>query len=142
MKRSVFWIKRGLLMILLLTLAACVSSSSQSNDPLEGTNWQLIFYRKTTVIDDTHITTNFENGEITGSAGCNSYFGAYQVDGQDLTIGQLGMTEMYCMEPEGLMEQESTYLEYLADAQSYEITDGRLIIFLSGQETLTFEPAE
>jgi heat shock protein HslJ len=142
MKRKSFWIAVGLLMIILPILAACGNSPAPAADPLEGTNWQLLFYRKTSVIEDTSITAHFENGEINGSAGCNSYFGAYQVEGQNLTIEQIGMTEMYCMEPEGLMDQESTYLEYLADAQSFEIADGRLTIFLSGHETLTFEPAE
>lgn len=140
MKRKYFLTITGLLMIILPILTAC--GNSPVGDPLDGTDWQLVFYRKTSVMEGTAITAHFENGEINGSAGCNSYFGAYQVEGENLSVGQIANTEMYCMEPEGLMEQETTYLEYLADAQSFEITDGRLIIYLSDHETLTFEPAE
>jgi heat shock protein HslJ len=142
LKKIGFWIPLGLLLIILLISIACGNSIVPTVDPLEGTEWQLVFYRKTQVIKGTRITANFKNGEINGSAGCNSYFGRYQDEGQNLTIGEIGMTEMYCMEPEGLMDQESTYLKLLAEAQSYEITDGRLIIILSGQETLTFEPGK
>ena len=139
-KKSIFWIL--LIAVTLTLLAACSGTNTPAEDPLAGTSWRLLFYRKTQVLEGTSITANFENGEINGSAGCNSYFGAYQVEAQNISFGQIGMTEMFCMEPEGVMEQESFYLGALADAQRYEIVDGRLTIFLSGQETLTFEPAD
>jgi heat shock protein HslJ len=52
------------------------------------------------------------------------------------------MTEMYCMEPEGVMEQESLYLEMLGNAESFELSEGQLMIFMADGETLTFVPAE
>ena len=130
------------LVAILIILAACSEAATQPEDPLAGTSWQLLFYRKTPVLEGTSITANFENGEINGSAGCNSYFGTYQVEEENLSFGQIGMTEMFCMEPEGVMEQEIFYLGALADAQHYEITNGRLTISLSGHETLTFKPAD
>jgi len=142
MKKNLFWIAVSILMIIMPTLAACDNTSTSPDDPLNGTQWNLIFYRKTRVMEGTHITANFENGDINGSAGCNSYFGAYQIDGENITFGQIGMTEMYCTDPEGIMDQEGFYLDALADAQRFEIVDKRLTIFLSGQETLTFEPTE
>lgn len=138
MKKMQIVIVLGLAAITLISLSACGGAV----DPLDGTSWRLIFYRKTQVMADTTITARFENGEINGSAGCNSYFGAYQIDGQKLTTDQLGSTEMFCMEPEGLMEQEAFFLETLGDAQRYELTDGRLMIFRSDGEALTFEPME
>lgn len=142
MKRIKLFIFWGLLITIALSLAACSSSTSQSDNPLEATNWQLLFYRKTHVIEGTSITAHFENGEITGTAGCNSYFGSFEADGENLSINSLGNTEMFCMEPEGVMEQEIFYLESLRDAQRYDISDGRLTVFRSDHETLTFEPAE
>jgi heat shock protein HslJ len=142
MKKNFIWIAVGILMIILPTLAACDNTSSPPDDPLNGTQWNLIFYRKTRVIDGISITANFDSGEINGNAGCNSYFGGYQIDGENIAFGQIGMTEMYCSDPEGIMEQEDFYLGALADAQRYEIADGRMAIFLSGHETLTFEPVD
>jgi len=82
---------------------------------------------------------------IAGSAGVNWYFGNYEVDGnkfitytvngEEKHIGHLVSTEM--MGPAHLMAQEKRYLDILASAQTYEITDGRLIIS-SGEEVLVF----
>ena len=143
MKRKLFLTKFGLLLIILPILTACTNSSTSPVNPLDGTQWNLIFYRKSAVIPGTQITAQFQNGEVNGTAGCNSYFGIYQVEGDSISFDQIGMTEMYCMDPEGVMEQETFYLQALAVAQGYEITaDGRLTIFLGGHETLTFEPAQ
>ena len=138
MKKMQIVIVLGLAAITLISLSACAGAAA----PLDETSWQLIFYRKTQVMADTTITARFENGEINGSAGCNSYFGTYQIEGENLAVGQIGWTEMFCMEPDGIMDQEIFYLESLEDAQRYEIVDGRLMIFRSDGEALTFEPLE
>ena len=98
MKKINFWIATGLLMIILPILVACANESSTPDDPLAGTNWNLVFYRKSSLIEGTSITAHFENGEINGSAGCNSYFGAYHLEEENISFGQIGVTEMYCME--------------------------------------------
>ena len=89
MKKNFIWIAVGILMIILPTLAACDNTSSSPDDPLNGTQWNLIFYRKTSVIEGTKITVKFDNGEINGTAGCNSYFGSYQVEGDKITFGSI-----------------------------------------------------
>jgi hypothetical protein len=43
------------------------------------------------------------------------------------------------MDPEGIMEQEGTYLELLGVAQRFELIDGVLTIFAGPQQSLTFE---
>jgi heat shock protein HslJ len=141
MKKRVIFVTLGLFIILGM-LTACGGETTKPENPLTGTSWRLLYYRKSTVMEGTEITATFEDGQVKGMAGCNSYFGAYQVQGQRLTVGQVGVTEMFCMEPEGLMEQEAFYLETLGDAQRYEFTDGRLMIFRSDGEALTFEPME
>lgn len=50
-KKSIFMIC-GLAAIL-VGLAACSGDQSQPTDPLEGTSWQLLFYRKSTVLEGT-----------------------------------------------------------------------------------------
>ncbi|MFC2010336.1 META domain-containing protein [Chloroflexota bacterium] len=88
----------------------------------------------TPVIEGTRITATFESdeGQVRGSAGCNSYFGGYELNGK-LSIEMLAHTEMYCMEPEGVMDQEYQYLSTLNTAESYEIEDGKLRISCSEQ---------
>jgi len=47
---------------------------------------------------------------------------------------------MACSEPEGLMGQETIFLQFLGCAQRFEIVDGQLQIFWSDREALTFVP--
>jgi len=94
---------------------------------LEGTSWQVMSYNNgkggvTSLIIGTEISANFgEDGQLTGNSGCNSYFAEYETDGDNINIGTAGSTEMACIEPEGLMEQEQQYLAALGTAATYKI---------------------
>ena len=99
--------------------------------PLTGTTWQLISYLDgdafTSVLIGTEITAVFgDDGQLTGSAGCNSYFGSYEVDGDAIPFGLLGSTLMACSEPEGIMNQEQAYLAALGSAVTYRIEGDKL----------------
>jgi heat shock protein HslJ len=141
MKKNLILLLVGMVANVFL-LAACGSINTDSDDPLEGTSWRLLFYRKSQVIEGTEITATFENDQVKGSSGCNSYFGDYQAAANMITVGPVGVTEMYCMDPEGVMDQEMFFLETLGDAQQFDLLDGRLTIIRSDGETLTFEPRE
>ncbi|MFC1981404.1 YbaY family lipoprotein [Chloroflexota bacterium] len=112
---------------------------------LEDTRWILISYGEPkylrSVLPNTEITMEFVSVEKTvkGSAGCNSYFGSYEVEGDQLSIpGPIGVTEMYCMDPEGVMDQEQDYLATLQLAESYDI-DGNELRIQCGNKVLIFE---
>jgi heat shock protein HslJ len=106
----------------------------------EGTTWTLDSYvngegQLVDVLPDTEITAEFQDGQIRGNAGCNTYFGSYQVDGNSLSIGPVAMTEMYCF-PEELMAQETDYLAALGNAASYQVAEGQLHILDAGGQTI------
>jgi heat shock protein HslJ len=124
--------------IFLLSVAACALPGLPTGDPLKGTSWRLVLLGGSALIPGTEITATFEDGQVHGSA-CNSYGGSYQVSGDKLTVRDLFMTEMACVEPQGIMEQE--YLEMLGMAQTFRLSGGQLQIFVSGGEALTFVPA-
>ena len=126
--------------LILLFLTSC-GAGEGNGDPLEGTSWDLLYYRKSSLIDGTSITATFEEGVMRGSAGCNSYNAEYEVDGNRFSIEVVASTLMACMEPEGAMDQEQFFLGFLTEADSFEITDERLIISRPDGETLTFVPA-
>jgi heat shock protein HslJ len=115
---------------------------------LENRSWALESYLNlegvlTERLENSEITADFQDGQLIGNAGCNNYFASYQVDGSNLTIGSLASTEMYCMDPPALMDQEITYLAVLESAMSYQLVEDRLIILdAEGQIILTFNPAE
>ena len=106
---------RGLMLagLTLLLLTACSTAAGPTEDPLAGTAWELIAYRKSRPIPGSVITAVFEDGQVRGTTGCNSYSGPYQVDGDRIAIGPLAVTEMACLEPAGPMEQEALFREYL-----------------------------
>ena len=65
------------------------------------------------------------DGQVAGSAGCNTYSGDVTSDGgQMLTVGPLINTQMACPEP--IMEQETTYLQALQSALQWSYVAGQL----------------
>jgi heat shock protein HslJ len=127
--------KIGILMavltvVMILSFTGCNGSSSNA---LEDVKWMLESYgnrdNPLDVLEGTEVTATFnsEDDRVTGSAGCNTYFGGYELkDG--LSIGMLANTEMWCGEPEGRMDQETEYLKILQTAKSYTIKGSRLTI--------------
>lgn len=115
---------------------------------LEETSWNLssYLYREgvlVEILENTEITTYFQDGQLTGNAGCNNYFASYQVDGSNLTIGPLASTEMFCMDPPAVMDQESTYLAVLETAASYQLDNNQLMVLnTQGDPILTFNPSK
>ncbi|NYT17265.1 MAG: META domain-containing protein [Methanomicrobiales archaeon] len=105
--------------------------------PFEGTAWSLDRYKAadgtmTAVLPTTMVTALFETGNLTGSAGCNSYFGSYTMKGENvIAIGPLGSTLMFCGEA-GVMEQETAYLTLLQSAVSFEVSGAQLILSDAG----------
>jgi heat shock protein HslJ len=115
----------------------------QKTRSLEGTRWTLESYLTSEseladVLPGAEITARFQEGQVVGSAGCNSYFGSYEVEGDSLAIGAIGSTEMYCG-PEEVMDQEGAYLSALGSASSFSIAGDQLhLVWASGDTVLTF----
>jgi len=77
----------------LMAMAMSVGSATElpaSNFSLEGNTWTLTAFMEGEDVQlplvNTTITAHFEDGEITGSAGCNNYLGGYTIDGNEITI--------------------------------------------------------
>lgn len=127
-------------LLLLLAPACFAGDAAVEASQLAGPEWILVAYRKSRPIEGTEITATFDDGQVSGSGGCNHYFGSYDVQGRAIQIGPLAWTEMACMEPEGVMEQEAAVLQYLADAETFRVDGDRLFVYWNDHEALTFEP--
>ena len=108
--------------------------------PLAEINWTLdSFYTGdavSSVITGTTITAVFgEDGRVTGSAGCNNFFGSYNSTGKSLVIGSTGSTKMNCP-GQGIMLQEGTYLTSLGKTATFTITGNRLSLADANGATL------
>jgi len=135
--------------IVSLLIVGCAETSSTNDTEvnwIEDIDWILESYGEQgnlqSPIAGTQITATFDSaeGQVRGSAGCNSYFGDYQINDK-LSIPVLANTEMYCLEPEGVMEQEYQYLRTLQSAESYQIQDGKLQINC-GEQALIYTAQE
>lgn len=125
--------------------------------PLTGTLWQAVSVNNgqeavTSVISGTLLTATFQDdGTLSGSAGCNNYSGGYTLDGDQIAIGPLAMTMMFCAEPEGVMEQEMAFGAALESAASFSIqgdalelrtADGALAVSFMAAGEAAAEPSE
>jgi heat shock protein HslJ len=129
-----------------LTLITCVAimlvtCGGTGGDPLNGTTWELYSIGRYSPIDGSETTIRFEDGQVSGLGGCNQYGGEYESSNQSLSFSALYMTEMACMSPEGIMDQEQLFLQHLQGTRSFKLVNNQLQISRSDGETLIFVPA-
>jgi heat shock protein HslJ len=101
-----------------------------AQNPLAGTAWQVSSYNNGTgavvsVMGGTTLTAAFEQSQISGNGGCNSYSGPYWVSGSNIAIGTLATNQMMCGEA-GVMDQEQQFLAALQSAATYQLDGNRL----------------
>jgi hypothetical protein len=95
--------------------------------------------RLTSPLAGTQLTASWSDGQVSGTAGCNSYSATYTVDKESLSIQPPVATKMACAEPPGIMEQEAGYLAALQLASSFTSTTAQLQVFNSdGNVVLVF----
>ena len=133
--------KPKLLLTLLVLSAIILTACTACTPACEDIEWVLESYGEEgnlqPALEGNEPTTKFDSaeGQVTGSTGCNHYFGAYEINKDKLSIGPMAQTEMWC---EGLMDQEQECLTILQAAESYQITGGKLEIS-SGANRLIFK---
>jgi heat shock protein HslJ len=118
-------------------------------EPLAGTAWHLAAYRAEDgsvipALPDPRTEIIFRDaGTLYGSAGCNRYSASYQINGSSLSVRSVAVSEVYCTEPVGLMQQESRFVKLLVTVSSYRVEEDRLdLLGPSGRELMTFERME
>jgi heat shock protein HslJ len=116
--------------------------------PLQGTAWKLLSYRTPTAVTSAlagaEITASFANGQVSGSAGCNTYTAPYTGGGDGasgpLTIGVIALTFKLCTEPEGITQQEQVYTAALGTVSTFEIVGNELVLLdAQGRDAATYQ---
>ncbi|MBI1281613.1 MAG: META domain-containing protein [Anaerolineaceae bacterium] len=116
------------------TVASASTPAVVPADPtfggLTNNNWVLASYGSDEapipVLPEAPISLTFTQDGISGSSGCNTYFGQFQYDIDKLTFSGIGSTLVAC--PDTTMAQENAYLDALRTATSYSINNGVLRI--------------
>jgi heat shock protein HslJ len=119
--------------------AGASATALLTNPDLVGTEW-ILGDLPGQVLADARPTISFSgDGTVTGNAGCNTFSGAYTVDGSNLTFGPLASTKMACEGAKGTLE--TAFLGAIQATTAYEITDAGELKLTSGATTLTFTKA-
>jgi heat shock protein HslJ len=116
--------------------------------PFVGTTWVAIAINNgrdavVSVVAGTEVTATFgADGRVTGSGGCNRYFGPFERAGEALRIGPLASTRMACLDPVGASEQEAAFFAALERGTTWSIREDRLQLRAAdGALQVDFRPA-
>lgn len=111
----------GLLGLLALATAACGGPGGGPAAPtvdggsVDG-DWELVAAQvdgdPLEAPGDRRITLSVDGDEFGGTSACNSYGGEIEVDGGDVSVGMISMTDMAC-QPPAVMVAETAYLDAL-----------------------------
>jgi len=91
------------------------------------------------VVAGTTVTLRFgEDGQASGSTGCNSYSGTYQVRGDNISFSRLVSTRRACLD-QNANQQEQRFLSALEAANRFRLLTNRLTILSDrGRNVLNF----
>lgn len=73
------------------------------------------------------------DGRVTGYSGCNEFFGSYDLKGDMLTFGPLGMTRKFCADAAGEVEQ--AFLGVLSKTRGWRV-DRQMLLLIEGDHIL------
>jgi heat shock protein HslJ len=95
------------------------------------------------LVANTDLTIQFNQGEVNGSGGCNSFMGRYAVGSNQISMGgPVATTRKAC--PPGVQDQEDLFIAALRGASGVDVTNqGNLRIAYTnaqGSGVLIFQP--
>ena len=79
-----------------------------------------------------------ERKQISGSAGCNRYSAGYSEAAGEMVIERAAATKRYCGKPEGVMDQESKFLQLLANRHAISDEKADQLVLKCAAGTLEF----
>lgn len=108
-------------------------------ESLDGTSWSVIMIEQIPVLPDIPTELRFADGKVSGSGGCNRFFGSYTLTGGNVNFGPIAGTKMACGEKQ--MAQEAKLLSVLNGKVRMRYTvNGDLILTNASGQRATFKP--
>jgi len=108
---------------------------------LAGTYWKLTYLERARVAAqpgqrEPHMVLGAPEGQVQGFAGCNGFFGGYEIRDGGIHFSRMGATMMACAEG---METEDAFLKALAAAERHEIVGEYLLLYQGNRLLARFE---
>lgn len=119
-------------LLYILSIFALISCSSKSfpDSKWENKQWTLVEIMGVPVqtsgsAQDAHLIFDADDHQVTGSGGCNSIFGSYEIGKKNtLKFGEIGATRMAC--PNTAFENK--FLETLKSVRYFQQSGGQLLL--------------
>ncbi|MGY5451842.1 META domain-containing protein [Agarivorans sp. MS3-6] len=118
---------------LALGLTSCASNQSEPSMDLADSRWYMTgdFYNIADIKLPAFTLEENEKGyKISGTTGCNNFFGQAEWDGKQLTVNQpIGMTRMLCEETSNKIEMEFVQaldLPIISDGEHLRLNNGAM----------------
>ena len=120
--------------MIIISMVCCMKRETAVSDAdihrIQGVSWYLTQVGGSLVSPEDgkqpHMTLDPAKQQVTGFAGCNNFFGNYELDGTSVSFGPLGTTRMACPDPEtGL---ETKLFEALQRTRKWKIEGGDLLL--------------
>lgn len=107
----------------------------EPEDLLVGRNWVVEDVAGGGIVDSSRVEIAFDReGRVSGSGGCNRFFGRYTLTGEGLEIGLTGATRRAC--PEALMAQEQRFFDTLARVDRFDFDRTGALLLIGADQML------
>jgi len=117
-------------------------TSAARSSQLQNTYWKLMTLNNVSVQSpqgtrELHLKLNSDDLRVQGFSGCNSFMGAYELEGPKITFSRVAGTMMACA---GDMSIERRILEMLGSVRTWQISGKTLrLMDQAGTPIATFE---
>lgn len=127
--------KKILFLIVLISSLGCKPQQIS----ITNTEWKLVkMYEEDLSALNPPLTLNLDEAQkkVSGFAGCNRFFGGYELNQSTLKFGNTGSTKMFCQDKS---EIEGKYFKALGEVQSFKSESGKLFLLAGEKIILEFK---
>ena len=123
------------ILVIIMLLVSCMKKETAVSIPdinrIQGVSWYLTQVGGSPVSlpadgKQPYMALDPTQKQATGFAGCNHFFGSYELDGSSLTFGPIGATRMACPDLETGLEM--SVFEALESTRNWKKSDGDLLL--------------
>lgn len=131
---------KTIVVVILIGMGMISCNSSRNMVKLTGVKWVLENLEGKPLQmkengNKVYIHFNDAEKRADGMAGCNRFFGAYELDGKTLKFSQMGATRMTCPD----MNIETAFFKMLENTDRFEIKERRLLLMHGNQVLAEFK---
>jgi len=114
------------------------SSGSNDQAALFGKRWTLVQLEERKLSPGRpYIEFNGDERRVSGSGGCNSFAGTFEIEGSRLTVSRIASTKRACLDRE-LQRIETEFLKLLETTTRFEVQRNNLRLYADDRLVLAF----